>query len=74
MAFGPSAIHLWELAQGIDSRVVTPDRLAKSLSADVTFSDDIEDKEVLEEKLLVDFNDYPILDINSSNGIIKLTP
>jgi DNA polymerase-4 len=52
MAFGPAAIHLWELAQGIDSRVVTPDRLAKSLSADVTFSDDIEDKEVLEEKLL----------------------
>ena len=52
MAFGPSAIHLWELAQGIDFRVVTPDRLAKSLSADITFSDDIENKEVLEEKLL----------------------
>ena len=51
-AFGPSAIHLWELAQGIDFRVVTPDRLAKSLSADITFSEDIEDKEVLEEKLL----------------------
>jgi DNA polymerase-4 len=52
MAFGPSAIHLWELAQGIDSRVVTPDRLAKSLSADITFSEDIEDEEVLGEKLL----------------------
>lgn len=52
MAFGPSAIHLWELAQGIDFRVVTPDRLAKSLSADITFSEDIEDKEVLGEKLL----------------------
>lgn len=52
IAFGPSAVHLWELAQGIDFRIVTPDRLAKSLSADVTFSDDIEDKEVLKEKLL----------------------
>ncbi len=52
MAFGPSAIHLWELAQGIDLRVVTPDRLAKSLSADITFSEDIEDEEVLGEKLL----------------------
>ena len=52
MAFGPSAIHLWELAQGIDFRVVTPDRLAKSLSADITFSEDIEDEEVLGEKLL----------------------
>ena len=51
-AFGPSAIHLWELAQGIDFRVVTPDRLAKSLSADITFSEDIEDEEVLGEKLL----------------------
>jgi len=52
MAFGPSAINLWELAQGIDSRTVTPDRIAKSLSADVTFPDDIADKEVLLEKLL----------------------
>lgn len=52
MAFGPSAIHLWDLAQGIDFRVVTPDRLAKSLSADITFSEDIEDEEVLGEKLL----------------------
>lgn len=52
MAFGPSAIHLWELAQGIDSRVVTPDRLAKSLSADVTFPEDIQEVKVLEEKLL----------------------
>lgn len=52
MAFGSSAIYLWELAQGIDFRVVTPDRLAKSLSADITFSEDIEDEEVLGEKLL----------------------
>ncbi len=52
MAFGPSAIHLYELAHGIDSRLVTPDRVAKSLSADTTFSEDTENKEVLRDKLL----------------------
>ncbi|MSR31177.1 MAG: DNA polymerase IV [Gemmataceae bacterium] len=46
-AFGSSARHLWELANGIDSRVVTPDRLAKSLSADTTFPEDISSPESL---------------------------
>lgn len=51
MAFGPSASHLWELANGIDSRIVTPDRLAKSLSADTTFPEDIDNPESLREIL-----------------------
>lgn len=51
LAFGPSASHLWELANGIDSREVTPDRLAKSLSADTTFPHDIDSPEALRQIL-----------------------
>ena len=45
--FGDHGRHLWELAHGIDDRSVTPDREAKSISHETTFSEDIEDPDVL---------------------------
>ena len=50
-AFGDWAHHLWELANGKDSREVTPDRVAKSLSTDTTFAQDIDDPDSLREIL-----------------------
>ena len=40
---GNSGKHLWELAHGIDDRVVTAEREAKSISHEKTFADDIDD-------------------------------
>jgi len=45
--FGSSGEHYWRLARGIDDRRVVPDREAKSISHETTFSEDIDDKEVL---------------------------
>ncbi|WNG15596.1 DNA polymerase IV [Cystobacter fuscus] len=39
--FGSAGRHLWELAQGIDSREVVPDREAKSVGAEDTFDEDV---------------------------------
>ena len=44
---GDSAQHFYNLARGIDSRPVIPDRIAKSISHEHTFPIDIYDDEVL---------------------------
>ena len=44
---GDSAQHFYNLARGIDSRPVVPDRIAKSVSHEHTFPVDIYDDEVL---------------------------
>ncbi|XZE33362.1 DNA polymerase IV [Pirellulaceae bacterium SH501] len=45
--FGNSAQHYWELARGIDERVVIPYREAKSVSSETTFPEDISSREDL---------------------------
>jgi len=45
--FVSSGEHYWQLARGIDDRTVIPDREAKSISHETTFSEDIDDNEVL---------------------------
>jgi DNA polymerase-4 len=45
--FGASGEHYWNLAHGIDNRLVVPDRDAKSISNETTFAEDISDLEVL---------------------------
>ncbi len=48
---GTSGRLFWELAQGIDAREVVPDRDAKSMGAEDTFEEDVEDREVLKVHL-----------------------
>ncbi|WP_455212353.1 DNA polymerase IV [Kaarinaea lacus] len=50
--FGEHGAHLWELAHGIDDRPVVTDYDAKSISHEVTFAEDIEDKDMLLAMLL----------------------
>ena len=45
--FGSWGEHLWKLANGIDPRKVVPDRTAKQLGHERTFSHDIEDPEMM---------------------------
>jgi DNA polymerase-4 len=45
--WGASGRHLWELAHGIDSREVVPDREAKSVGAEDTFDEDLTGMEEL---------------------------
>ena len=45
--FGINSQHFWNLARGIDSRGVVPDRHAKSISHETTFGRDVDDVEVL---------------------------
>jgi DNA polymerase-4 len=40
--FGKWGIELWHLCRGIDDRAVTPDRTRKSVSSEMTFSENIE--------------------------------
>jgi DNA polymerase-4 len=44
---GRSGHHFWALSQGIDDRAVIPDRDAKSIGAEDTFDDDIDDLDAL---------------------------
>ena len=50
--FGKHGQHLWELANGIDPRVVVSDRDAKSISHETTFERDLRDNSVLRAILL----------------------
>ena len=45
--FGQNGEHFWQLARGIDNRVVIADREAKSISHETTFAEDICDMDVL---------------------------
>lgn len=49
---GDEALHLQALARGEDARAVVPDRDAKSIGAEETFEDDLEDTEDIESYLL----------------------
>jgi len=44
---GSTGRHFWHLSQGIDDRVVVPDRDAKSMGAEDTFEEDLDDTEAL---------------------------
>ena len=44
---GSSGQHFWELSHGIDTRVVVPDRDAKSIGAEDTFEMDLGEEEIL---------------------------
>lgn len=50
--FGKCGEQLWLLARGIDHRSVVPDRDAKSISHETTFSEDIFDPRILHDWLL----------------------
>jgi DNA polymerase-4 len=49
--YGVEGRRLWRLARGIDDREVSPDREAKSISAETTFEIDISDLRPLEKTL-----------------------
>ncbi len=50
--FGASGEHYWQLSRGIDDRPVVPDREAKSISNETTFSEDICDVDALKAWLV----------------------
>ena len=52
LAFGLNSDHFWRLARGLDTRPVVPDRIAKSVSHETTFSVDIKNREALNAWLL----------------------
>ena len=51
-AFGLNSEHFWRLARGLDTRAVVPDRVAKSVSHETTFSVDIHSVDALKAWLL----------------------
>ena len=55
--FGVAGERLYQMARGIDSRPVTPERKAKSVGREITFPSDINDRQVLVDTLL-DMSDY----------------
>lgn len=55
--FGEMGRHIWRLANGIDERTVVPDREAKSISTETTFTHDIGDRSLLRVWLL-DLTDH----------------
>jgi DNA polymerase-4 len=50
--FGESGRHLWQLAHGLDDRLVVPDQEAKSISSETTFARDIASRRALRSVLL----------------------
>ncbi|MGF9662988.1 DNA polymerase IV [Arthrobacter crystallopoietes] len=49
---GATGEHVFRLAWGIDDRKVTPERVEKSIGAEETFAEDVDDTAVLERELL----------------------
>lgn len=49
---GATGEHVFRLAWGIDDRKVTPERVEKSIGAEETFAEDVDDTTVLERELL----------------------
>jgi DNA polymerase-4 len=49
--YGEEGSRLWRLARGIDSRIVSPERDTKSISAETTFDSDIAEFRPLEQHL-----------------------
>jgi DNA polymerase-4 len=52
LEFGAHGLAMWRHANGIDERPVTPNREAKSISHEVTFSSDVTDERTLARELL----------------------
>jgi nucleotidyltransferase/DNA polymerase involved in DNA repair len=50
--FGKSGEHLWQLAQGIDGRLVSPEEGYKSIGHEITFEQDTADAKLLHRTLL----------------------
>lgn len=50
--FGINSEHFWRLSRGLDTRPVVPDRIAKSVSHETTFSRDLMDRDTLRAWLL----------------------
>ncbi|MDD5558414.1 DNA polymerase IV [Candidatus Methylomirabilis sp.] len=50
--FGQLGAHLWELAQGIDTREVIPEESAQSVGAETTFAEDTADPVRIRQTLL----------------------
>ncbi len=50
--FGVNCEHFWRLARGLDTRQVIPDRIAKSVSHETTFRNDLQEDDALEAWLL----------------------
>lgn len=50
--FGINSEHFWRLSRGLDTRPVVPDRIAKSVSHETTFSHDLIDREPLQGWLM----------------------
>lgn len=49
---GATGDHVYRLAWGIDDRLVTPERVEKSIGAEETFEKDVDDDDVLHRELL----------------------
>jgi DNA polymerase-4 len=49
---GQSGEHLWQLAQGMDDRIVSPEEGFKSIGHETTFERDTEDRQLLHDTLL----------------------
>lgn len=50
--FGINSEHFWRLSRGLDTRPVVPDRIAKTISHETTFSHDIVERDTMRAWLL----------------------
>ncbi len=68
--FGESGEHFYQLVRGIDDREVVSDREAKSISHEVTFAVDVEDREYL-RAVLLDQTDHVALRLRRHNRLAR---